>query len=110
MRIKLSQTGPQVQVWLSYRDSFGERAFGVGAVENDAATWTGPQSCAPRFRSAGYDYDQPSVITFTLSWGQPADDAPLGSVLVYTQETQWNAPCGGHQVGLERIQKVLTRN
>lgn len=109
MRLKLDQAGPQVQVWISYRDSFGDRPFGLAAVQNNAAIWTGPQTCAPRFRSSGYDYSKPSRITVTLSWIQAADRVAADPPLLWTQDTEWNAPCGGHLIGTERIQKVLAR-
>lgn len=109
MRLKLSQTGNQVEVWLSYRETFSDHPVGVAAVANDTATWTAPQSCAPQFRSAGYDYDHPGAYTVTLSWAQPANGEPPGSVLRWTQDVQWFAPCGGHPIGVERIRKALRR-
>jgi hypothetical protein len=109
MRLKLSQTGNQVEVWLSYRESFSHRPIGVATIEDGAATWTAPTSCAPQFRSAGYDYDNPAAYTVTLSWAKLASGAPLGSVLIWTQDVRWFAPCGGHPIGVERIRKVLDR-
>jgi hypothetical protein len=109
MRLKLTQGGAQVQVWLSYRDSFSDRVFGVATIENDRATWTGPQSCAVQFRSPGYNYDHPGVNTFTLSLGKPIDGVQPGPSLLYIQDVQWSAPCGGHPIGTERIRKILTR-
>jgi hypothetical protein len=109
MRLKLTQAGSQVQVRLSYRESFTDRVFGVATIENDRATWTGPQSCIDRFRSPGYNYDNPGANTFTLSLGKPIDAAHPGPSLLYIQEVQWNAPCGGHPIGTERIRKILTR-
>jgi hypothetical protein len=108
MRLKLSQTGSQVQVWVTYRDSFSDRVSAIGALENDTVTWTGPQGCVARFRSPGYDYSNPGQYTVTLSLRHPADGAQPGPVLLYTQDTQWNAPCGGHPIGTERLQRVLT--
>jgi hypothetical protein len=109
MRLKVTQAGSQVQVRLSYRDTFPDRVFGVATIENDRATWTGPMSCAVQFRSPGYNYDNPGVDTVTLSLGKPIDGGQPGPSLLYIQDLQWNAPCGGHPIGTERIRKILTR-
>jgi hypothetical protein len=109
MRLKLTQAGSQVQVRLSYRDSFPDRVFRVATIENDRATWTGPQSCVAQFRSPGYNYDNPGANTFTLSLGKPIDGGQTEPLLLYIQDVQWNAPCGGHPIGTERIRKILTR-
>lgn len=109
MRLKLTQTGSQVQVRLSYRDSFPDRAFAVAAIENDKVTWTAAMSCAVQFRSTGYNYDNPGIYTVTLSLGKPIVVGDPRPSLLYIQEFQWNAPCGGHPIGTERIQKILTR-
>jgi hypothetical protein len=108
MRIKFAQNGSQLVVWLSYSDSFGDRAFATATIKNGVATWAAPQSCVERFRSPGYNYDNPGMNTFALSFLQ-ADGQPE-PVLVYTQATQWNAPCGGHPIGTEGLQKLLTSN
>jgi hypothetical protein len=109
MRLRLTQTRSQVQVRLSYRDSFPDRVFGVATLEDDRATWTAPMSCAVQFRSLGYNYDNPGIDTVALSLGKPIVVGDLRPSLLYIQEFQWNAPCGGHPIGTERIQKILTR-
>jgi len=106
MRIKFTQNGSQLMVWLSYSNSFSERPFGTATIKNGIATWAAPQSCVERFRSPNYRYDKPGINTFALSFLQ-ADGQP-GPVLVYTQVTQWNVPCGGHPVGTEGRQTLLT--
>ncbi len=108
MRLKLTQAGSRVQVYLSYRDSFSAAVVDEAIIEDDRAVWTMRQSCVVQFRSPGYNYDNPGKNTFTLSLGQSIDGQP-GPVLYYIQETQWNAPCGGHPIGIERIRKVLIR-
>ncbi len=108
MRIKLSQNGSQVMVWSSYSDSFPDRVFGTATIKNGVATWSAPQGCVERFRSPGYNYDNPGTNTFALSFLQAAGQP--GPVLVYTQVTQWNVPCGGHPIGTEGIQKLLASN
>jgi hypothetical protein len=108
MRIKLSQDGAQVMVWLSYSDSFSGRVFGAATVRNGVATWAAPQGCVERFQSPGYNYDNPGLNTFTLSF--LAANGQLRPVLVYTQVTLWNVPCGNHRIGTEGVQKVLTND
>ena len=106
LRIKFAQAGPQLLVWLSYSDSFSDRPFGTATIKNGMATWAAPQACVERFQSLGYNYDNPGVNIFALSflqgYGEPAP------VLVYTQVTQWNVPCGGHPTGTEGVQRLLT--
>jgi hypothetical protein len=63
-------------------------------------------SCVERFHSPGYNYDKPGMNTFALSV-LGADGQP-GPVLVYTQVMQWNVPCGGHPIGTEGRQILLT--
>ena len=109
MRIKLSQDGSQVTVRLSYSDSFSGRVFGAATVRNGVATWTAPQGCVERFQSPGYNYDNPGLNTFTLSF-LPADGQQRRPVLVYTQVTLWNVLCGNHRIGIEGLQKVLTND
>jgi len=109
MRIKLSQDGSQVTVRLSYSDSFSGRVFGAATVRNGVATWTVPQGCVERFQSPGYNYDNPGLNTFTLSF-LPADGQQRRPVLVYTQVTLWNVLCGNHRIGTEGLQKVLTND
>jgi hypothetical protein len=108
MRIKLIQNGSQVTVWLSYYDSFSDRSIATASIRNGVASWAAPQGCVERFQSAGYNYDNPGMNTFALSFlpvaGQPTP------VLVYTQVTLWNAPCGGHRIGTEGLQKLLASN
>jgi hypothetical protein len=108
MRIKFAQNGSQLMVWLSYSDSFPDSAFATATIKNGVASWAASQSCVERFQSPGYNYDKPGMNTFALSFieaeGQP------GPVLVYTQVTKWNVPCGGHPIGTEGLQKLLTSN
>jgi hypothetical protein len=108
MRLRLTQAGSRVRVQASYRDSFSAGVFGDATIEDDRAIWTIPQSYVVQFRSPGYNYDDPGKNIFTLSLGQPID-GQLGPALYYIQETQWNARCGGHPIGIERIRKVLIR-
>lgn len=110
MRMQLTQSGSQVQVRISSRDYFPDHIFGVAAIENGTATWTTPQACVARFRWAGYNYDNPGVNIITLSLRQPTEPGESGPLLVYVQETHWNAPCANnHPIGTERIQKILKR-
>jgi hypothetical protein len=108
MRIKFAQNGSQLMIWLSYSDSFSDGATATATIKNGVATWASPQSCVDRFQSPGYNYDNPGMNTFALSFLQ-AEGQP-GPVLVYTQVTQWNAPCGGHPIGTVGRLKLLTSN
>lgn len=108
MRMKFVQNGSQLAVWLSYSDSFPDQAFATATIKDGMATWAEPQGCVERFQSSGYNYDKPGMNTFALSFLQ-ADGQP-GPVLVYTQVTKWNVPCGGHPMGTEGLQKLLTSN
>jgi hypothetical protein len=110
MRLQLTQSGARVQVRLSYRDSFPDAPFDIATIENGAATWTMPQGCIARFQWPGYNYDHPGVNTFTLSLRQPTEVGQSAPLLVYVQETRWNAPCANnHPIGTERVQKILRR-
>jgi hypothetical protein len=109
MRLKLTENGSQLEVRMSYTGTFGDQVFGVATIYNNMATWSSPQGCAPRFRTAGYDYSNPGVNTFTLVLKRSMDSGIPTWVLHYKQTVQWNAPCGGHPVGTELIRKVLTK-
>jgi hypothetical protein len=110
VRLLLIQSGSQVQVRLSYRDTFSDLIFGAGTIENGTATWTLRQSCVGRFRWPGYNYDNPGVNRFSLSLRDPGEPGQPGPRLIYVQESQWNVPCASnHPIGTERIQKILKR-
>jgi len=106
MRMKFAQNGSKLMVWLSYSDSFSDHPFGMATVKDGLATCAVRQSCAERFQSPGYNYDHPGMNTFAVSFLQA--DGQTGPVLVYTQVAQWNVPCGGHPIGTEGRQKLLT--
>ncbi len=110
LRLQLTQSGSRVQVRMSYRDYFPDRIFGVATIKHETAGWSAPQGCDARFRWPGYDYDNPGVSTFTLSLRQPTEPVESGTLLVYVQQTRWNAPCANnHPIGTERTQKILKR-
>jgi hypothetical protein len=110
MRLKLNQNGSQLEVRMSYTGTFGDQPFGVATIyNNNTATWSAPQGCAPRFRTAGYDYSNPGVNTFTLVLRRSMNSGIPTWVIRYSQDVVWNAPCGGHPVGTERIRKMLTK-
>jgi hypothetical protein len=109
MRLKLTQNGSQLEVRMSYNGNFDGPPFGLATIYNNMATWSLPQGCAPRFRTAGYDYTNPGVNTFTIVLRQSVNSGIQTWVIRYSQDIQWNAPCGGHAVGTERIRKVLTK-
>jgi hypothetical protein len=110
MQLQVTQSGSRVQVRISYGDSFSDRNFGVGTVENGAAIWTIREGCVARFRWPGYNYDNPGLSTFTLSLRHPAEPGEPGPLLVYVQEIHWNVPCASnHRIGTERVQKILRR-
>lgn len=102
MRLKISQTGNQFSASISYTNVFSPRADGQGTVDGGKAVWREPQGCGPRFQTSGYDYTNPGVNIFTMQLS--------GSVLVYTQETDWTSPCGGHPIGKETVVKHLQRS
>jgi hypothetical protein len=71
-------------------------------------TWTTRQDCTARFQWPGYNYDNPGINTYTLSLRQPTDPGESEPLLVYLQETRWNAPCAdNHPIGTERTRKIL---
>ena len=107
MRIRFAQNGSKLTVWLSYSDSFAD-PFTTATIQNGVATWASRQGCAARFQSPGYQYDRPGINIFAVSFLQ-ADGQPR-PVLVYTQVTKWDVPCGGHPIGSAGIQKLLTSN
>lgn len=110
MRLQLVQTGSRVQVRISYRDTFLGAVFGIAVIESGTASWTAREECVARFQWSGYNYDDPGVSKFTLSLRQPAEPGQPGPLLVYAQETHWNAPCANnHPIGIERTQKILRR-
>jgi hypothetical protein len=110
MRLQLNQSGSELQVRMSYRDTPPYSVFGVAAIENGAASWTLPQSCIARFQWPGYSYDNPGINRFSLSLRDPADPGQPGPLLVYVQETEWHVPCANnHPIGTERIEKILRR-
>ena len=100
MRLRITQNGTQLTVWLSYTDNFGQ-PFGQARIKGRYGTWSEAQRCAPQFRKPGYNYDNPGMNFFTLEL--------QGSVLTYTQVTDWTSPCDGHPVGTEQIVKHLQR-
>ena len=69
MRLKFMPRGSQVEVYLSYAASWDSRPFGVATIHNDNATFTVREDCAERFRTPGYNYDNPgeSVWSFRLA-------------------------------------------
>jgi hypothetical protein len=107
MRAKLEQNNNQVNVWLSYTDIFADRVDGVATIGGNRATWAIPQGCAPRFQTAGYNYDNPGTNLFVLVIRPASPGGGTARTLIYRQETTWNSPCGGHPIGTERIQKTL---
>lgn len=73
-------------------------------IVNGAASVSHPMSCAPQFRTAGFNYDGPGLAgpsTFTVRL--------VGSQLLYDMQWNWSAPCGGHPIGLEQKQVRLQR-
>lgn len=107
MRLRLDQSGSRVEVRITANEQFPDKVFGVATIENGTAIWSGPQSCVGRFQSPGYSYDDPSVNRFKLSLSPAAPgEEPL---LVFVEETQWKAPCGGHPIGVERIERTFKR-
>jgi hypothetical protein len=105
MRLRFSQNGSQVTVWLTYSETFSDRVFGMATIKNGVATWAAKQTCAEQFQSPGFDYSNAGRNTFALSFVQP--EGQTGPVLVFTQVTEWNAPCGGHKIGTEGRQTLL---
>jgi hypothetical protein len=105
MRLRLSQSGTQLTVWQTYTDTFSD-PVATATITNGVATWAKRQSCAERFQSLGFDYSNAGRNTYSLSFVQ-AEGQPR-PVLVYTQVTEWNAPCGGHKIGTEGQQKLLS--
>jgi hypothetical protein len=110
MRLQLLPAGDRIEIWFSYRDVFPSRPERVAAIENDRLTWSTGQGCAMRWRSPGYDYTSPGVNTFWLRLGEVTVKGKQTPALLYMQEVQWNAPCGGHPIGKERIEKTLLRH
>lgn len=99
-----------MQVRLSYRDTFPDAPFGNAMIENETAVWTAPQGCIGRFRWNGYDYQNPGLNTFKLSLRSPNGRTETSPLLVYVQESRWDAPCAAnHPIGIERIEKLLRR-
>jgi hypothetical protein len=110
LHLELIHSGSRVQVRISRYDYFPDHVFGVATVENGTASWSAPQGCAAQFRWPGYKYDNPGVNIYTLSLRQPTEPGESGPLLVYVQETHWNAPCANnHSIGTERTQKILRR-
>ena len=109
MRIKVVPAGDQIEVWASYRGTFGDRPFAKAMLENGSWTWGGAQTCAPQWRSRGYDYTFPATYSFELH----VSDAPLNGkhapALLFVRVVEWNAPCGGHPIGTDREERTLFR-
>jgi hypothetical protein len=109
MNLKLTQNGSQVTVQLSYNGTFGDDVFGIATINNDRATWTVPQPCAPQFRTAGYNYDNPGINLCSIALRQGFKDGQPARMLVYEQDVRWNVPCGGNPIGTQRIRKTLSQ-
>jgi len=107
--LQLMQSGSRVRVRGSYRDSFSEKDVATATIDNGTATFTLSQGCVARFQWPGYNYDSPGKNVFTLSLRQPAETGQPKPLLIYVQESYWYAPCSNHQIGVERIEKVLKR-
>ena len=103
MRLRLIPNDNQVAVHLSYTDTFSDDIFGTAIIRGNLASWSAPQSCAPQFQSPGYNYNNPGANFFSMTIRN--DDGRR--MLIYTQITRWNAPCGGNPIGTQRIQKTL---
>lgn len=101
MRLKIEQSGNEIQLYLSYTQSFSNKPFFQAPIKNGRAIATMPQGCAKIFQHAGYKYDDPSVNIFSVSL--------RNSVLIYEQSTQWTSPCDGHPIGVERNERQLQR-
>jgi hypothetical protein len=74
-------------------------------LSQSVATYTGPQGCAPELQHSGYNYGSSGMAgTTTLKISIE------GSILVYENDANWQAPCDGHRVGIEqdisRFQRV----
>jgi hypothetical protein len=77
----------------------------IMTVVNGVAAQTHPQSCAPRFRTPGYDYNGPNLAgpnTLKLSIS--------GAILIYEVIVDWLVPCGGHSPGTEYSVSRLQRS
>jgi hypothetical protein len=85
-RLKVTQSGSRLQIWLSYFEGFPDPPWGVAQIEKGSAIFARPQACNPPFRWDGYNYDNPGLNTFTLSLRQPTGPGDLSPLLVYLQE------------------------
>ena len=103
LRLRLIQNDNQVAVHLSYTDSFSNDVFGTATIRGNVASWSMPQSCALQFQSPGYNYDNPGTNFFSMT----IRNEDGRRMLIYTQTTRWNAPCGGNPIGTQRLQKAL---
>ena len=92
MKLEITQTGSGAT----------ETTFGKFTIIHGVARGGPVQQCAPPFRQPGYDYDaHPSVAVITMRLN--------GATLRFDRDLHWNAPCGGHPVGVEHDTHLFQR-